>query len=215
MAHAAEEVHGSLKANAVGLPGLIAQSLGVTAPELSAIIIAAVVASQALGATPLAFLVAGIGAIALAVVYGRFARYVPHAGGTYAIVRAGLGWDAGFFAGWVLLAVGIIFVPALVIASAFLTQNFFSLVLPKATFLSDQWFWWAILYGAIILTLSFLGVQLSARVLLTLTTIGVTMLLIFDIVLLAKGGTHGLAWAAFNPAKVNGFTFSSFLLGVG
>jgi amino acid transporter len=189
--------------------------LGVTAPELSAVIIASVVATQALGATPLAFLVAGIGAIALGIVYSRFARYVPHAGGTYAIVRAGLGRDAGFFAGWVLLAVGIIFVPALVIASAFLTQNFFSLVLPNAHFLSDQWFWWAVLYGAIILTLSFLGVQLSARVLLALTTLGVTMLLIFDLVLLAKGGAHGLAWAAFNPAKVTGFTFSSFLLGIG
>jgi amino acid transporter len=215
MAHATEEVHGSLRANAVGLPGLIAQSLGVTAPELSAVIIASVVATQALGATPLAFLVAGIGALALGIVYSRFARYVPNAGGTYAIVRAGLGRDVGFFAGWVLLAVGIIFTPALVVASAFLTQNFFSLVLPHATFLSDQWFWWAVLYGAIILTMSFLGVQLSARVLLTLTSVGVVALFIFDIILLAKGGAHGLAWAAFNPSKVSGFKASGFFLGVG
>src|ERR671932_196452 len=135
MAHAAEEAHGSLRANAVGLPGLIAQSLGVTAPELSAVIIASVVATQALGATPLSFLVAGIGAIALGIVYSRFARYVPHAGGTYAIVRAGLGRDAGFFAGWVLLAVGVVFVPALLIVSAFLLQKFFGLVAPHATFL--------------------------------------------------------------------------------
>src|SRR5438067_1490662 len=171
MAHAAEEVHGSLKANAVGLPGLIAQSLGVTAPELSAIIIAAVVASQALGATPLAFLVAGIGAIALGIVYSRFARYVPHAGGTYAIVRAGLGRDVGFFAGWVLLAVGIIFVPGLLIASAFLLQNFFSLVAGSHPFLFHAWWGWAFLLAAVVFAVSWFGIRISARLLLAVTAI--------------------------------------------
>jgi amino acid transporter len=113
-----------LRRNAVGLPALVAQSLGVTAPEISAVVIAAVVASKVAGATPFAFIVAGIGALGLALIYGRFARYVPHAGGTYAIVRAGLGRDAGFFAGWTVLAVGLVFVPALLVAAAFLLQNF-------------------------------------------------------------------------------------------
>src|SRR3954447_11578059 len=72
-----------LRRNAVGLPALVAQSLGVTAPEISAVVIAAVVASKVAGATPFAFIVAGIGALGLALIYGRFARYVPHAGGTY------------------------------------------------------------------------------------------------------------------------------------
>ena len=81
-------------------------------------------------------MVAGIGAIGLALMYGRFARYVPSAGGTYAIVRAGLGRDAGFLSGWTLLAVGIIFVPGLLIAAAFLLQNFFVLVAPLHPFLS-------------------------------------------------------------------------------
>jgi hypothetical protein len=67
----------------------VAQSLGVTAPEISAVVVAAVVATKIGGFTPLGFLVTGIGAIGLALVYGRFARFVPSAGGTYAIVRAG------------------------------------------------------------------------------------------------------------------------------
>src|SRR3954449_2124789 len=70
-----------LRRNAIGLPGLIAQSLGVTAPEISAVVIAAVVASRVGGYTPGAFWVAGIGAVGLALIYGRFARYVPSAGG--------------------------------------------------------------------------------------------------------------------------------------
>src|SRR5947207_5942420 len=147
-----------LRRNAVGLPGLIAQSLGVTAPEISAVVIAAVAASRVGGFTPSAFWVAGIGAIGLALIYGRFARYVPSAGGTYAIVRAGLGRDAGFFAGWVLLAVGIIFVPGLLIAAAFLLQNFFGLVTPDSAFLSHAWWGWALLLAFVVFAVSWLGI---------------------------------------------------------
>ena len=192
-----------LKRDAVGLAGLVAQSLGVTAPEISAVVIASVVASKVAGATPFAFIVAGIGALGLALIYGRFARHVPHAGGTYAIVRAGLGRDVGFFAGWVVLAVGIVFVPALLIAAGFLLQNFFSLVLPHATFLSSNWIFWAGLLGLVVIGLSYFGIQISARVLLTLTAIGVAMLVVFDVLVLAKGGVHGLAWKSLTPNHQN------------
>src|ERR1051326_1683668 len=149
-----------LRRNAIGLPGLIAQSLGVTAPEISAVVIAAVAATKVGSWTPATFWVAGIGAIGLALVYGRFARYVPSAGGTYAIIRAGLGRDVGFFAGWVLLAVGIIFVPGLLISSAFLLQNFFSLVAGGHPFFSHAWWGWALLLTAIVAAISYLGLQI-------------------------------------------------------
>src|ERR687884_1250448 len=146
-----------LRRNAVGLLGLIAQSVGVTAPEISGVVIAAVVATKIGAFTPLGFIVAGIGAIGLALVYGRFARYVPSAGGTYAIVRAGLGRDVGFFSGWTLLAVGIIFVPGLLIAAAFLLQNFFSLVAAGHPFLYSSWWGWALLLAAAVMAISWLG----------------------------------------------------------
>jgi amino acid transporter len=205
-----------LRRNAVGLPGLIAQSLGVTAPEISAVVIAAVAAGRVGGYVPAAFWVAGIGAIGLALIYGRFARYVPSAGGTYAIVRAGLGRDVGFFAGWTLLAVGIIFVPGLLIAAAFLLQNFFGLVAPDAGFFSHAWWGWALLLAAAVFVISWLGVQISARILLALTAVGVTMLLILDVIILAKGGAHGWAWGSLAPWNNHGtFGFGFFALGVG
>jgi amino acid transporter len=205
-----------LRRNAVGLPGLIAQSLGVTAPEISAVVIAAVVATRVGGYTPAAFLVAGIGAIGLALIYGRFARYVPSAGGTYAIIRAGLGRDVGFFAGWTLLAVGIIFVPGLLIAAGFLLQNFFGLVAPSHAWLSHAWYGWAFLLGGVLVVVSWLGIQISARILLALTAIGVTLLLILDVIILAKGGAHGWAWSSLVPWNNHGtFGFGFFALGVG
>jgi amino acid transporter len=205
-----------LRRNAIGLPGLIAQSLGVTAPEISAVVIAAVVASRVAGWTPGAFWVAGIGAIGLALIYGRMARYVPSAGGTYAIIRAGLGRDVGFFGGWTLLAVGIIFVPGLLISSAFLLQNFFGLVEPSHPFLYHAWWGWALGLTAAVALISYLGIQISARVLLALTAIGVTMLLILDIIILAKGGANGWAWSSLAPWNNHGtFGFGFFALGVG
>jgi amino acid transporter len=202
-----------LRRNAVGLPALVAQSLGVTAPEISAVVIASVVAAKVAGATPFAFLIAGIGALGLAMIYGRFARYVPHAGGTYAIVRAGLGRDVGFIAGWVVLAVGIIFVPALLVAAAFLLQNFFGLVSPhSASILSDNWIFWAALLGVLVIGLSYFGIQVSAWVLLTLTAIGVTMLVIFDILILANVGLDAFAWESLTP---NGIGLGDLALGVG
>jgi amino acid transporter len=205
-----------LRRNAVGLPGLIAQSLGVTAPEISAIVIAAVAATRVGSFTPAAFWVAGIGAVGLALVYGRFARYVPSAGGTYAIIRAGLGRDVGFFAGWVLLAVGIIFVPGLLISSAFLLQNFFSLVAGGHPFLFHAWWGWALILAAVVFGVSWLGVQISARLLLALTAVGVAMLVVLDVIILAKGGAHGWAWASLAPWKGRGqFGFGFFALAVG
>jgi amino acid transporter len=205
-----------LRRNAIGLPGLIAQSLGVTAPEISAVVIAAVAASRVAGWVPSVFWVAGIGAIGLALIYGRFARYVPSSGGTYAIIRAGLGRDVGFFGGWTLLAVGIIFVPGLLISSAFLLQNFFGLVAPHQPFFSHAWWGWALLLTAIVAGISYLGIQLSARVLLTLTAIGVSLLLILDIIILAKGGANGWAWSSLAPWNNHGtFGFGFFALGVG
>ena len=205
-----------LRRNAVGLPGLIAQSLGVTAPEISAVVIAAVAATRVGSFTPAAFWVAGIGATGLALVYGRFARYVPSAGGTYSIIRAGLGRDVGFFAGWVLLAVGIIFVPGLLISSAFLLQNFFSLVAAGHPFLFHAWWGWAFLLAAVVFGVSWLGVQISARVLLALTALGVTMLLVLDLIILAKGGARGWAWASLAPWEGHGqFGFGFFALAVG
>jgi amino acid transporter len=205
-----------LRRNAVGLPGLIAQSLGVTAPEISAVVIAAVAASRVGSFTPSAFWVAGIGAIGLALVYGRFARYVPSAGGTYSIIRAGLGRDVGFFAGWVLLAVGIIFVPGLLISSAFLLQNFFSLVAGGHPFLFHAWWGWAFILAALVFGVSWFGVQISARLLLALTALGVALLLVLDVIILAKGGAHGWAWASLVPWKGHGQVgFGFFALAVG
>ena len=205
-----------LRRNAVGLPGLVAQSLGVTAPEISAVVIAAVVATKVGAFTPLAFLVAGIGAIGLALIYGRFARYVPSAR-RHVLDRAHrprprrrlpLGLDRA--RGRRRLRARPAHrgrVPAAELlrprraASPVLLHELVGLGARSSA-------------GALIVV-SYLGIQISARVLLTLTAIGVTMLLVLDIVILAKGGLNGWAWASISPWSTHGFGLGFFALGVG
>src|ERR687884_163007 len=57
--------------------------------------------------------------------------------------------------------------------------------------------------------------KLYPRILLALTAIGVTMLLILDLIILAKGGAHGWAWSSLAPWNGKGFGFGFFALGVG
>jgi amino acid transporter len=101
------------------------------------------------------------------------------------------------------------------ISAAFLLQNFFSLVAPHDPFFFSAWWGWALVLAALVFVISWLGIQISARVLLALTAVGVTMLLILDIIILAKGGANGWAWSSLAPWEGHGYGFGFFALGVG
>jgi amino acid transporter len=109
----------------------------------------------------------------------------------------------------------VVFVLGLLIAGAFLLQNFFGLVASHHPFLYTSWWGWALVLGAALVAVSYVGIQISARILLALTAIGVTMLLILDVFILAKGGVHGWAWGSISPWSTHGFGLGFFALGVG
>jgi amino acid transporter len=68
----------------------------------------------------------------------------------------------------------------------------------------------------VLVLVSYLGIQISARLLLALTAIGVSMLVVLDLIILAKGGAHGWAWGSLAPWNNHGtFGFGFFALGVG
>lgn len=95
--------HVGLRPNALGFPTLLAQSIALISPTMTAVLI-----------IPLAFASAGEGtwlayafgtAMLLFVVYGlnQFARRSAHAGSMYAYTGRGLGATAGVFSGWTLI----------------------------------------------------------------------------------------------------------------
>ncbi|MFE3170021.1 APC family permease [Amycolatopsis sp. NPDC059090] len=207
--------NGGLKKGALGIAGLVAVATGGVSPEYSALLTGSIVAGIAGGATPAAFVLAGVGMFAFGLVMASLSRHVSAAGGLYSFARKGLGSDVGYVTGWLYLGIAVIVTPATFISSAFLVQNFFAAALPKETWLSASWVPWALILTPILLACAFVGVQVSVRLLLGLTVVGIAAVLVLDFAILAKGGANGIDWSSLSPFSLHGVSIESFLLGLG
>ncbi|GAB4005411.1 APC family permease [Nocardioides ultimimeridianus] len=204
-----------LKAGALGVPGLVAIAAGGVAPEYSILLTGSVVAGIAGGATPAAFVIAAVGMFAFGLVMAGLSRHVSAAGGLYSFARKGLGRDVGYLVGWLYLGIGMVVAPATFISSAFLTQNFFASVAPSQHWLSSSWVPWAIVLTPLVMMAAYFGVQISARLLLVLTALGIASIVLLDLVVLAQGGKDGIAWSSLNPFSLHGVSVQTLLLAVG
>src|SRR5262250_379375 len=85
------------------------------------------VAVAAGGSTPLAFLLGGIGCLALAFVVVGFSRRMASAGYAYTYASRSLGKEAGFMAGWLYFFGFICFVPMTMSGVGFLAADLLGL----------------------------------------------------------------------------------------
>ena len=110
--------HGSLR-----LWDAIAISVSVIAPGMAMLLNVSGVAAVAGGSTPLAFLLGGIGCLALAFVVIGFTRRMASAGYAYTYASRSLGKEAGFMAGWLYFFGFICFVPMTMSAVGYLAAD--------------------------------------------------------------------------------------------
>lgn len=204
-----------LREGSVGLPGLISQSVSGVGPEIAAVAVAGSVAVFAGATVPAAFLIAIIATLALSFIVGFLARSGSEAGGMYSLVERVLGRRAGHFVGWSLLVVYINSVAGLGILTGVVLQAFFGNVAPSVHFFTDSWIPTAIIVAALALAFSYVGIRIAVGVLLTVSAVGCGCILLMAIVILARGGAHGIVWSALVPGGVSGVRFSRFILGVG
>lgn len=209
------EQQGLLRSGALGVLGLVAVATGGVAPEYSILVVGSVVGGVAGGATPAAFLIAGIGMFAFGLVMASLSKHVSAAGGLYSFARKGLGRDVGYMTGWLYLGIAVVITPATFISAAFLVQNFFAAVAPKTTWLSSTWVWWAVILTPLVLLATYIGVQVSVQLLLALTGIGIGAIVVLDVAVLAQGGVHGIAWSSLSPFSLHGASVSTLLLAIG
>jgi amino acid transporter len=204
-----------LRANSVRLPGLFAQSIGAIGPELSGPSIGAVAAGFAGASTPFAFLLGGIGGFALARIISRFSADISDAGGIYTFVKKGIGPKTAFGFGWLYLGGVVLGPPVLLILAAILAQEFLGAIAPGQHWVSGHWIVWVAALGLAALAMSYLGVRLSVRVVLALSAVGILSVLILDLVVLSKGGAHGIVWSSLLPSHLHGVSFGHFGIAVG
>jgi amino acid transporter len=198
--------HGTLR-----LWDAIAISVSVIAPGMAMLLNVTGVAAVAGGSTPLAFLLGGIGCLALAFVVIGFCRRMATAGYAYTYASRSLGREMGFMAGWLYFFGFICFVPMTMSGVGFLAADLLGLN-PKL------WILFFFIGMVLFLILSTIHIKVTTRVQLIVGIVTVAVIVLVDVVTTAKGGSHGQALSAFSFSHTNegGFTgvFYGIILGV-
>src|SRR3984957_12464824 len=171
------------------LPDAIAISVSVLAPGMAMLLNVSGVAATSGGSTPLAFLLGGIGCLALAFVVIGFTRRMASAGYAYTYASRSLGKGAGFMAGWLYFFGMICFVPMTMSAVGYLAADLLGLN-PKL------WILFFFIGMVLFVILSTIKVKVTTRVQLVIGIITVAIILVVDLVTTAKGGTQAQALSA-------------------
>ncbi|GAB3001379.1 APC family permease [Streptomyces pseudoechinosporeus] len=148
--------------------------------------------------TPIAFITAGLIIGAFAVGFTRMARVLPNPGAFYSYITAGLGRAVGLGSGLMAL-VGYF-------CAYTGTFSFGGVVLNSLihnTFHGPDLPWWVLgtLFWAAAGLLGYLRLDLSAKVLAVFLAGEVAVVVVYDVLVLAKGGASGLSAAPFETGN--------------
>lgn len=195
----AEVAQHSLRKHAVGVPGIVFFVVAAAAP-LAATLGASPIAFMTLGAgAPGAYVLTGVVLVLFAVGYGAMSRHVTSSAGFAAYLDLAFGRTAGFVGASVALLAYHCMLIGLYGAFGFFT----SAVLDDLLGLGLDWKVLAVLAWVGVAILGYLEINLSAKVLGALMIAEVAILLIFDVAVLAQGGTNGVNVASFSPDAVS------------
>ncbi|MGW3150950.1 APC family permease [Streptomyces sp. NPDC001177] len=196
-----------LAKGALSITDAIAVSVTILAPGMAMLLNVPGVAVVAGASTPLAFLLGGIACLALAFVIVGFAQRMTSAGYAYTYASRSLGRPSGFMAGW-LYAFGLIcFVPMTMAAVSYLTIDLWHLP-------TDWWYPMFLIGMGLLVLMSITHVKVTTRFQLAVGVVTVTVILIVNIVVTAKGGHQGNTLAPFTFGHTEKGGFSGIFYGV-
>jgi len=196
-----------LHKNAIGLPGVLYFCLAGSAPISAMLFNVPSMASQAGAATPLAFLLSGIGLMLLGVAIVYLSRRLTSAGGFYTWVRHSLGKGAAFQTGWLMLGGYALFEAALLAAFGSYTNSSFATYLHIS--LPGGWVSFALIGGVLIFLLSYFDVKWSVYAMIPFLALEVGVLVVLNIAITIHGGAtghdlvHTFTLAGANPPAGN------------
>lgn len=158
---------------------------------------------------PIAFL--GVTALILlfAVGFTNMTRKVPRPGAFYTYIAEGLGRPTGLGASFLALAAYGFNIVAALVFSGIGVNNFIT------SFWGDMgtpWWIWSLMMLAIVWALSYFNVEFSAKILSVVLVLEITVIVIFDIVILANGGPEGHTLTPWRPSSLATPTLGLLLL---
>ena len=153
----------TLRSNAIGLPGVLFQSVTTMAPAGAVAFSLGAAIPFTGGALPLAVLFALVICVLVALNIGSMAKYLPSAGGYFSYVTHGLGPQVGWLTGWLFTFTYVLFIPLTLlvlgpVTDSFLSSNF------HISLGSNGWIVYALIFAAITFGLTFFGIKISADV---------------------------------------------------
>lgn len=189
----------SLRANSIGLPGVLFQSITTMAPASAVAFSLAAAIPFTGGALPLATIIALIVCLLVALNIGSMAKHLPSAGGYFTYVSRGLGAQAGWMTGWLFSLAYLLIVPFQLlvlgpVANQFVVQYF------HLSFGPNGWIVWAAVFAVIIFLLTYFGIRISAEAGVILGCIEIGVFVLLALWLIFAPGSQNTA-AAFNPAS--------------
>lgn len=193
------EPHEQLRANSVGLLGVLMQGVATMAPAFAILSTFVFTVGLAGLAAPLAYLLGGLVLIPLALSVNELARVFPSAGGWFTWIGRSLHPRAGFFAGW-YFSLWLPLAPTLIfayMASTVLTPC----VAAEYGVHVPVWLWTVAGVGGVAWT-AYRGVQLSERVLLITGTSEIAIMAALALSGLLSPGRGGFNFAPFNAENV-------------
>ena len=208
-----QEGSGELRKGSLRTIDAVAMAIAVLAPAMAMAYNTSGSAAFSGTSSPLAFLIGGIGCLALGFVVIGFTRRMASAGYAYTYSSRTLGKRVGFLTGWMYFFGFFCFVPMTMSGVGGFTAT---LIQTQIWHSMPSWFWFPIfLVGmASLVALSYRGVRLSARTLLWVGLVTVTVVVILDVILTIKGGKYGQSLQPFTFGHTLQGGFSGIFYGL-
>lgn len=189
----------SLRANTIGLTGVLFQSITTMAPASAVAFSLGAAIPFTGGALPLATLIALGVCILVAVNIGSMARHLPSAGSYFTYVSRALGPQAGWMTGWLFDLAYLLIVPFQLLVLGPVADQFAN------TYLSIHlgtygWIVWAAIFTVVIFLLTYFGIRISANAGVILGCIEIGVFVLLSVWLIFAPGTQNTG-AAFSPAS--------------
>lgn len=186
-----------LRPNAVGLPGVLFQSITMMAPAAAVAFAFFPGIATAGGSFPLAVVLALVASVLLALSIGQLAIHLPSAGGFYTYVSRGLGRSLGFLTGWLTIPVYLLFMPVNLLVFGFVAEFFVATETNGSVDIA--WWGWAIALAIGMGLLTFFGIRISAWTLVVAGLIEIVSFVLLSFFLLGHAPDGNTA-QAFTPA---------------
>jgi amino acid transporter len=177
----------TLRKHALGFPPLLAQSVALISPTMTAVLIIALAYGDSGEGTWAAYLFGTVMLLFVVLGLNQFARRSATAGSMYAYTARGLGPAAGVLSGWALVWSYWGIATAGLAGFAIFAQQFLNGIGVHGTVSPYVFF---LISGAICLTIAWKDIRISSLLTLALEAISVTIILALAAVVLFKHGPH-------------------------